>query len=363
MKILEVVPNLQAGGAETFVVNLSNTLAQNKDVEVTILTLYPPEESEFLRKKIISRVNVINLEKHNGIDLKLPFEIMRLIKRGKYDIAHFHVQAIIYCFLSCLFIRRTRYFATIHNDAFKESCGLHRLVRKILFKAGLCRAITISEDSDKSFKKLYRTGASMINNGVVRSHKNINESILKQFNLDGKDLLFVNVASFMPNKNQLSIARAANKLINEGNNIKVLFLGKIWDENYYKEVLKETSNKVFVVGEVSNPIDYMSLANFFILPSVYEGMPISLLEAMSVDCIPIVTPVGGCRNVIQDGVNGLICPTPDVDDVYVTMKRAILMGEKNKSRIKAQIKKDFENYTIDKCTDLHIKLFEKALDE
>lgn len=84
---------------------------------------------------------------------------------------------------------------------------------------------------------------------------------------------------------------------------------------------------------------------------------------MSVDCIPIVTPVGGCRNVIQDGVNGLICPTPDVDDVYVTMKRAILMGEKNKSRIKAQIKKDFENYTIDKCTDLHIKLFEKALDE
>lgn len=51
MKILEVVPNLQAGGAETFVVNLSNTLAQNKDVEVTILTLYPPEESEFLRKK------------------------------------------------------------------------------------------------------------------------------------------------------------------------------------------------------------------------------------------------------------------------------------------------------------------------
>ena len=63
MKILEVVPNLQAGGAETFVVNLSNTLAQNKDVEVTILTLYPPEESEFLRKKIISRVNVINLEK------------------------------------------------------------------------------------------------------------------------------------------------------------------------------------------------------------------------------------------------------------------------------------------------------------
>ena len=126
-----------------------------------------------MRKKIISRVNVINLEKHNGIDLKLPFEIMRLIKRGKYDIAHFHVQAIIYCFLSCLFIRRTRYFATIHNDAFKEAEGLHRLVRKILFKAGLCRAITISEDSDKSFKKLYRTGASMINNGVVRSHKNI----------------------------------------------------------------------------------------------------------------------------------------------------------------------------------------------
>lgn len=203
----------------------------------------------------------------------------------------------------------------------------------------------------------------MINNGVVRSPKNINESILNQFNLDGKDLLFVNVASFVPKKNQLSIARAANKLINEGNNIKVLFLGKIWDENYYKEVLKETSNKVFVVGEVSNPIDYMSLANFFILPSVYEGMPISLLEAMSVDCIPIVTPVGGCRNVIQDGVNGLICPTPDVDDVYVTMKRAILMGEKNKSRIKAQIKKDFENYTIDKCADLHIKLFEKALDE
>lgn len=357
MKILEVIPNLQAGGAETFIVNLSNALASIDGNEVTILTLYQPNESEFLRGRIDKRVKVESLNKHKGIDIRMLFSVLRFVKQGNFDIAHFHVQAIIYSLLSCLFVRKTKYFATIHNDAFKEATGVHRLARKILFKLKLCKAITISADSENSFKDLYTAPSTLIYNGVQRFNKSIDNNLRNRFKASENVKLFVNAASFIGKKNQLAIARATNKLRNE----ETILLGKVWDENYYRQVKREESEAVIIMGEVSNPIDYMAVSDFFILPSFYEGMPISLLEAMSVGCVPIVTPVGGCKNVVSDGHDGLICPSPEEADVYKTMKKAMSLKEEQLQSIKKNISSDFEKYTIDKCAELHMKLFENAI--
>lgn len=361
MKILEVIPNLQAGGAETFIVNLSNALASKEVNEVTILTLYHPNESEFLRGRIDKRVKVVSLNKHMGIDIRMLFSVLRFVKQGNFDIAHFHIQAIIYSLLSCFFVRKTKYFATIHNDAFKEATGVHRLARKILFKLKLCKAITISADSENSFKDLYNVPSTLIYNGVQRFNKSIDNNLRNRFKTSANVKLFVNAASFIGKKNQLAIARATNKLRNEGYPIKTILLGKVWDENYYRQVKREVSKAVIIMGEVSNPIDYMAVSDFFILPSFYEGMPISLLEAMSVGCVPIVTPVGGGKNVVNDGHNGLICPSPEEADVYKAMKKAMSLKDEQLQSIRKNISSDFEKYTIDKCAELHMKLFENAI--
>ena len=93
MKILEIIPSLQAGGAEVFLVNLCNEMCRHNGVSVTLLTFYDSEYS-FLRKKLDSSITFAYLPKSRGLDFKLMYRICDFIKDGGYDIAHFHVNAI-----------------------------------------------------------------------------------------------------------------------------------------------------------------------------------------------------------------------------------------------------------------------------
>lgn len=361
MKILEVIPSLYSGGAENFLVNLSNEIAKLQDCEVTILTLYPPKENEFLWHKINPKVKTIYLNKKRGIDIKMLFHILKIIRKGKFDIAHFHVQAIIYSLLSTIFYRKCKYFATIHNDAYKEAQGIHRWVRKILFNFKLCNAITISLDSQRSYKELYKQDSTLIYNGVPKYHKNKDIDI-NQYKLTNNTIIFVYVASIMKKKNQVVFAKCINRLAHEGFDISTIILGKkaVNYEEYYTQLKNEVSKNVHLIGEVDNPTDYMAKSDFFVLVSEYEGMPISLLEAFSTNCIPIVTPVGGCKNVVQDNINGFIAESPNEEDVYTALKRALEMKETDKKKMLAHIAKDATYFTIEYCAQLHVELFKKG---
>ena len=66
---------------------------------------------------------------------------------------------------------------------------------------------------------------------------------------------------------------------------------------------------VRIIGHVDSIEDYYQIADFFILPSVNEGMPNVLLEAMAVGLPCIATAVSGCGDLVRDSVNGfLVCP-------------------------------------------------------
>jgi len=76
-------------------------------------------------------------------------------------------------------------------------------------------------------------------------------------------------------------------------------------DNLFNELLGNRYKYNGVVNG-SEKWDFLKNAKIFLLPSYYEGLPISLLEAMSTGCIPIVTPVGSIKEVIKDEYNGII---------------------------------------------------------
>ncbi len=85
----------------------------------------------------------------------------------------------------------------------------------------------------------------------------------------------------------------------------------------------EESCKVlgWVSEEEKNSI--LSSSRIFILPSFNEGLPMSLLEAMSYALAPIITPVGGIPNIIEEGVNGTFVVPGDADSIAVKLERMI----------------------------------------
>ena len=358
MKILEVIPALDSGGAEVFLVNLSNELAQKKNVDITILTLYPVNQEHFLVKKISPKIKLVSFNKKSGVDLNMIFQAYKHIRKEQYDIAHFHVNAIIYAILSVLMYRKCKYFATIHNDAYKEADGMHRYVRKFMFKRGLMFPITISNESDRSFRELYKRNASLIYNGVPQYERGIDVD-LNSYRITLTTKVFLNVASIQPSKNQLAMARVVNRLAREGHDVKLLIIGRMTDMHKLcaEELKKEASSVVHLLGEKSNPRDYMIKSDYFILASHYEGLPITLLESLSVGCIPVVTAVGGNIDVVKDGDNGYIIENPSEEAIYTTIKRILSASEAETNRIREGVQNSAVKYSIENCADKHLELF------
>lgn len=80
------------------------------------------------------------------------------------------------------------------------------------------------------------------------------------------------------------------------------------EKDYIKELSKLPGNCFEFKGLVSGPLKTRLLkeCDIFLLPSLYEGLPVSLLEAMSFGLVPVVTDVGSISTVVKNGETGLI---------------------------------------------------------
>ena len=82
------------------------------------------------------------------------------------------------------------------------------------------------------------------------------------------------------------------------------------------------------LGVSDNVVDYLRLADCVVLPSYYrEGVPRSLLEAASVGKPIITTDAVGCREVVDEGINGFLCEPRSTDDLKAKMEKMLLLPE------------------------------------
>ncbi len=96
--------------------------------------------------------------------------------------------------------------------------------------------------------------------------------------------------------------------------------------------------------------EYYCKATYFILPSIVEGIPEPLLEAMAAGCACISTACGGPQEVINDGVNGMLVPVKDPESIFVAFKK--LYRDKNLTRsIMAQAMESAMKYDLNRTYD------------
>jgi len=80
------------------------------------------------------------------------------------------------------------------------------------------------------------------------------------------------------------------------------------------------SDSLTVTGMVENVEDYLAASDVFVIPSYREGLSRALLEAMSMNVAVIATAIRGSREVVQDGVNGLLYPPRDVEQLAARLR-------------------------------------------
>ena len=170
-------------------------------------------------------------------------------------------------------------------------------------------------------------------------------------------IMFAHIARCQPQKNQELLIDAFNYLIEQGFNIGLIIIGGGFDLEHGRYLKNKSCNSIHYLGLKSNIYDYMGCVDAFCLSSLYEGMPITVIEAI-LSGLPILsTPVCGVVDSVIDGVNGYITKGFTKDEYCSILKKFI----QNRLLIKTGAKKQSESspYNISLCSQKHLKWFTK----
>lgn len=361
MKILQLALSLGAGGAERIAVSLCNRFSANEDNEIILVSILDdsvPRNIHYL-KDLSPNVRFVNLHCKTGLQIKAIWRVYRTIKRERPDVVHCHTHAVILLFPTLL-IPEVHYFHTIHNMSEKimaRSGFLKRVIMNYLFKRNKVNPITISEACHLSYYDTFRISNDIcISNGseplaITEDAESVKREIERIKN-SPDTIVFIHVARHNPQKNHDKLFRTFLRLEDEGERCILIVLGEHYDS--WKEKLKD-SKSIFLLGAKKNVGDYMAQADFFVLSSDYEGLPMTLLEAMSMGVTPISTPAGGVVDVIKDGVNGYMTKGFDDDEFYQKVKYAI--KERN-SISRDDIVTDYQkHYSMETCAKNYYNLY------
>lgn len=367
MKILQITFNLSPGGAERFVVDLSNELS--RDNKVVLLTLMDdsddPEKNKFYLSDLNGSVQYKNLgiKRGAGFSLITLFKVYKAMRRENADVIHLHVHGVInFCILGIILLCwSTTIVQTIHTD-FKigHSSFLYRFLFSTLGRLHRMRWAALSETNYKDAMTAYPyLLCRRIDNGrapIVPTDKYYDvKKEIEAYKDDTNSIVFLHVARCVAVKNQKMLVRAFDSFRKKGNDAILLIIGADFDTEEGLEIKKMSGDGIYFLGTRKNISDYMLNSDCFCLSSLYEGLPITIIEAM-LSGIPVVsTPVKGAIDVIREGETGVISKDFTADCYLKALEDVCLNLEQLK--IRSREESIISPYTISNCARQYMEFY------
>jgi glycosyltransferase involved in cell wall biosynthesis len=178
--------------------------------------------------------------------------------------------------------------------------------------------------------------------------------IRAEYNLPDKELIITNIGYFNEQKAQRDLLHAFRKVVDQREDVQLVIVGWGRLEDKLKKQVRDLrlQNKVLFTGKLPRPkvFEILSITDLFVLSSHWEGFGIVLAEAMAAGKPVISTDTDGGREVVEDGISGIIVPPKQPQ----ALSRAVLqllenpelmekMGERGLKRVKKYF--NCEQYT------------------
>ena len=249
----------------------------------------------------------------DGFHLIYLIQIIFAIKKINPEIVHFHGAARNYLILANLFLgHKIKFVQTIHNDVYKGYTNFMSRVQISLGRIlGKLKFVTISKTNYDQFSRVYgKCKQEMILNGrgALKKSEKFNEvkTYIDSLKKDDNTIVFLHIARCNKQKNQELLINSFNKLLEDGANVALIMIGGGFDSEMGKQLKKMANSGIYMIGTHNNIADYMYCSDAFILSSSFEGMPITIIEALLCGLPVISTPVSGAIDLVENGVNGII---------------------------------------------------------
>lgn len=366
-KIVQMVPALGWGGAQVFCIQMCNELAKYPGYEVTLVSMYHHVPGKHLPLEMLDKsVTFKTLGKRKGPDVRMFYRIHKFLNEVKPDVVHTHLHSGYYCFRA--YRKMTDYvfkkIHTFHNLVKMDAPWYGRMAYKYFFSKGIIQPVSISDEVHVSALKEYADcHIVQINNGSdpVKPSPLFNEAAaaINKLKKNADTKVLINVARISKQKNHQLLLECMKTLEQEGENIIAVILGDHMpgDEKFYNNLMPLKPGNVHFLGKVKNVSDYLLNSDAFVLSSIFEGLPISLLEALSAGVVPVCTPVGGLINIVTKDIGFL---SADVSySAYLAALKAWLATPQQELQQLQQNGKDLykKEFSMESCVVKYNQLY------
>lgn len=310
-KIILFIVEAMGGGVFTYIVDLSNELCKKYEMYVAYATRNqtPADYASYFDPSIhLIHVNNFTREISPKKDVAAFFEIQRIAKEINPDIIHLHSSKAgalgRFAFNGTdvpLFYTPHGYSFLMQNYGKVKRTAFHA-VEEVCAKRN-CTTIACSKGEYKETLKLTKR-AAYVNNGINIKElsdllNEVKSSTVDSVNTENGPLTVFTLGRINYQKGPDLFNAVADSLPN----VRFIWIG----DGQLRDKL--TSPNITITGwlDRKSALKIASLADVFILTSLWEGLPISLLESMYMKKLCVVSDVIGNHDVIHSGENGFVC--------------------------------------------------------
>lgn len=355
-RILHIIGGLDRGGAESFIMNAWRNIDKTK-YQFDILTFLPPQNGKKFayEDELVSGGAKIFRIKDNRIQHPRRFEndIAAIVRENHYEIVHSHID-----FMSALSLvgalkggakHRVAHSHNTYNKNLKSP--LKALVSKILRKR-LNKIATVKLACGKDagvFLYGPNQNFTIIPNGIdfkkFQYSSDTRDKLRKEYNLGAKTRILLNVGRLEPVKNQAWLIDTFEELTKTIPDAALFIIGSGSLHEQLSSQIKSSSvdKKIFLLCSREDVYEYYSMADFFVLPSKFEGVPTVGIEAQASGLKCIFSTNVPKETKASSNVRFLSLSRPkwikELSKKYDTTKRRDLDSDMNKFNIKNSVKK------------------------
>ncbi len=321
-KIFHIITLLELGGAQRTALTLVSEL--NKDRFDAALCCGPGGQLDQEANRVVPRIFFIsNLCRpiRPWRDLKALFELIRLLRIERPHIVHTHSsKAGVIGRLAAWLAGVPILVHTVHGFGFNPAqpfwvrliyVWLERFLAlrttTLIFVSNANRNEAVARRIGNPEKQLLIRAAVHLEDHLSLVHT---RAAPEKIPISPDDRLVITVGPFKPQKNLLDFVRAAHRVTERCERVRFLVVGDGAGRNEIEAEIGRCNltGKVLLAGWRSDVPSLMARADIFCMTSLWEGLPMALVEAMAAGLPCVVNAVDGCRDVVENGVTGFLIP-------------------------------------------------------
>lgn len=364
MKILYVITSTDVGGAEKALLGLVRRLSTDPQIQVKVISLKPLGKVGYRLQKVGAQVLSYHMK---GLGLEVVGKLRKDIQSFQPDIVHAMLfRAIEYTRLACP-KNSCKLLTTMHFDLSKKNLFLRKIDSFLKYKDFISLAESQNTFNFLVKKQNYpKRRVLLIQNSPEKqlffNDFSIRKEMRTRFNYTSQNCVFLSVARLVKEKNPQLLLKAFYQVWQKYPQTRLVYVGEGYERKRLEQFIKNNNlqKAVFLAGEQPQINDWLNMADFFVLPSIEESLPMALLEALQVGKPCIASAVGDIPLWVRTGENGYLIPPHQKEDLIKALSFCTVQTNLWDKMQKESLKKA-EN--IKDSIEEHFHLYQKIMEE